>query len=135
MVPAFLLLSALLGRLEAGHGGLGASLQGGGFILYPLAIFLVGAAFEGASSRTPGKLLVGIRVSRADGGRAGWGRALVRNAMRFVDYLMLFLVGIVAMLLSRSNQRLGDRVAGTYVVLDRRPSRSREATAASVDST
>src|SRR5262249_54977723 len=71
--------------------------------------FVVTEATLGA---TVGKLLVGLRVLRADGGRVGWGASLVRNALRLIDLSFAGLVGAALMWLSPWRQRLGDRVAG-----------------------
>src|SRR5262249_60826644 len=87
--------------------------------------FVVTEATLGA---TVGKLLVGLRVLRADGGRVGWGASLVRNALRLIDLSFAGLVGAALMWLSPRRQRLGDRVAGAGV--GRRPAAPRPPRAA-----
>jgi len=71
--------------------------------------------------RSPGKALVGLRVVRRDGLPIDLRSSVVRNVMRIVDMLPAnYLVGLVAMLLSDSGERLGDHAAGTVVIrLDR----------------
>lgn len=70
-----------------------------------------------ASGRTPGKRWTGLRVVRADGGPVGFLASAVRNLLRLVDFLPGgYGVGIVAVLASSRNQRLGDMAAGTLVV-------------------
>jgi len=79
------------------------------------------AVFEAfGNGRTPGKRVARIRVIHQSGRGINFVEALARNLVRFVDYLPSFYaVGVVAIFLSRRNQRLGDMVAGTLVVRDR----------------
>jgi uncharacterized RDD family membrane protein YckC len=67
--------------------------------------------------RTIGKALVSIRVVSDDGTPPSLWSALVRNVARLVDWLpLLYAVGIVAVLVSDSSGRIGDRLGGTAVV-------------------
>ncbi|MFC4449974.1 RDD family protein [Halorussus aquaticus] len=67
--------------------------------------------------KTIGKQLVNLRVARDDGSSLTLGSSLVRNVLRLADFLPLFYVfGIVLIVLSGRNQRLGDRVGNTVVV-------------------
>jgi uncharacterized RDD family membrane protein YckC len=78
--------------------------------------------FEGLrDGQTPGKRLLRIRVVRDGGYSVTVGEAAIRNVLRVVDMLppMTYLVGIIAVLQSRSGKRLGDVVAGTMVVRER----------------
>ena len=103
-------------------GGLSANWAIGIFVLI---IFLLQwgyfALFEAfGNGRTPGKRVARIRVIHQSGRGINFVEALARNLVRFVDYLPgFYAVGIVAMFISRRNQRLGDMVAGTLVVRDR----------------
>lgn len=86
-------------------------------LVFLLAMFLYFVLLEGSIGATLGKLLMGLKVVRADGGRAGMRSALVRNILRVVDGLPA--VGILgAMLIASSDDRtrFGDRVARTRVV-------------------
>jgi len=93
--------------------------------IFVLIIFLLQwgyfALFEAfGNGRTPGKRVARIRVIHQSGRGINFVEALARNLVRFVDYLPgMYAVGIVAIFLSRRNQRLGDMVAGTLVVRDR----------------
>lgn len=74
---------------------------------------------EAATGQTLGKNLVGIKVVRPDGGPIGYGAALVRNLVRVVDVMPLFipfLLGAILVWTSAERQRLGDRAAKTIVV-------------------
>ena len=76
------------------------------------------------SGRTPGKRASGLRVLRADGAPEDVVASLVRNVLRFVDGLpLLYVPGVVSILVTRRNQRLGDLAAGTIVVRERRGGR------------
>ena len=102
-----------------------AALAGGG----AAALVVVGAGMLGATvaydvlfevlagGRTPGKRALGLRVVLSDGGAVGLRASAVRNVLRLVEGLPLsYLPAILAILLTRDNQRLGDLAAGTLVM-------------------
>ena len=71
--------------------------------------------------QTPGKRVAGIRVVKESGRPADGAAVLLRNLLRAVDMLPFgYAVGIICMMLNRQSRRLGDFVAGTVVVHDRR---------------
>jgi uncharacterized RDD family membrane protein YckC len=70
-----------------------------------------------ADGATLGKKALGLQVVLANGAPVDWPAALIRNLLRAVDFLPAFYgFGIVAMLVSRDFQRLGDLAAGTLVI-------------------
>lgn len=70
-----------------------------------------------SNGQTPGKRMLGIRVIRQEGYALGFIDVLLRNLMRFVDFLPAFYgVGMASLVLTTRCQRLGDLVAGTIVV-------------------
>jgi uncharacterized RDD family membrane protein YckC len=74
-----------------------------------------------ASGRTPGKRWNGLRVVRSGGQPIGFLASATRNLLRLIDWLPSFyLVGIVSIFATAKNQRLGDIVAGTVVLRERR---------------
>ncbi len=100
--------------------------RSGSFVMDPLCIifFVVMVAyyvlFEGLAGWTPGKRVAGIRVVDAAGRPPGIRRSLARNALRLVDGLpFLNLLGVLLVLTSPERARLGDRIAGTRVVMTR----------------
>lgn len=101
--------------LSAIPGGLGIG-------LYFIAVFVVGwfyfVVFEVyRDGATPGKSAMNLRVLHDDATPVGWSASMVRNLLRFVDFLpILYGFGLISMLLSRDFKRLGDVVAGTVVV-------------------
>ncbi|MCY4129505.1 MAG: RDD family protein [Gammaproteobacteria bacterium] len=69
---------------------------------------------------TPGKYYMGLRAVNADGTPIGWINSVIRSTLLVVDFLPFgYLIGIVTMALSRTQQRIGDIVAGTIVVYNR----------------
>jgi uncharacterized RDD family membrane protein YckC len=82
------------------------------------ALILFGV-LPGLTGWTPGKLLTGLRVVRADRSRAGLGRNLVRPFLWIVDgfpYFLPGLVGFIMILATKEHRRVADLVAGTFVV-------------------
>jgi uncharacterized RDD family membrane protein YckC len=71
---------------------------------------------EGRWGTTPGKWVAGIRVLGTDLRPCGFGRALVRNLLKFIDGFFNFMVGILLAALSENWQRVGDMAARTVVV-------------------
>jgi uncharacterized RDD family membrane protein YckC len=70
--------------------------------------------------RTLGKLVMGLRTVRDDGGPIRFRHALVRGLLEFVEVFLLFGVpALFSSLISAQGKRLGDVVAGTYVVRER----------------
>ncbi|WP_330339614.1 RDD family protein [Streptomyces sp. NBC_00557] len=72
--------------------------------------------------RSLGKLALGLRVVRDDGGPIRFRHALVRGAIGVVEILLTFgVIACIASLLSARGRRLGDVFAGTLVVRERIP--------------
>lgn len=67
--------------------------------------------------RTPGKVAVGLRVVSGEGGPVGWSESSMRAIAGLVEiYLTLGALAITSSFLSPRAQRLGDLMAGTFVV-------------------
>lgn len=85
--------------------------------LYFITLSLYFIILEWKLGGTLGKLITGIRVRMINGGPIGFKESLVRNVLRFVDFLPFFyLLGAILIWTSKSKQRLGDRLAKTVVV-------------------
>ncbi len=70
--------------------------------------------------RTLGKLITGLRAVRRDGGAISFRHSLVRSLVGVVEiYLLSGAPALFCALFSPRGQRIGDLVAGTYVVRDR----------------
>jgi uncharacterized RDD family membrane protein YckC len=96
--------------------GAGYELNGAAALLSILIWFAYYVVMETAFGGTLGKLLVGLRVVNTQGCSITLREALVRNAMRIVDGLFVYLIGAISAWSSPLHQRLGDRLAGTVVV-------------------
>ena len=72
--------------------------------------------------RTVGKLAMGLRVVRDDGGAIRFRHALARGLMAVVEiYLCFGAIAVITSLLSPEGKRVGDYLAGTVVVRERAP--------------
>jgi uncharacterized RDD family membrane protein YckC len=96
--------------------------------LWAILAIVYYVVFEAWLAATPGKLVLGLRVRRADGTRIDLKSALIRNLFRVIDglpYVLPYLVGAIVVWSDGSlegedearsrHRRVGDRVAGTLV--------------------
>jgi uncharacterized RDD family membrane protein YckC len=105
-----------LGRLFAGTTGLWTFAI---FILLTFALqFGYFAFFEALwNGQTPGKRWTHLRVIKDSGRPISAYDAVLRNLLRTIDYLpSMYATGVITMLISRENKRVGDYAAGTVVV-------------------
>jgi uncharacterized RDD family membrane protein YckC len=98
-------------------------------VILGAALIWVGyhAVLEALTGVTIGKWLAGIRVATAAGEPPGFRRAAVRSALRILEVNPILLAGLPAGFVadrSHFKQRLGDKLAGTFVVKYRDLSRS-----------
>ena len=108
-------------RIQSGHQieTFNFGLNGLPLVLWIAGSFAYFVLMEWLFAGTLGKLLLGIRVTTAQGEICSFGRALLRNLVRPVDafpYLIPYLLGFLVMGTSQGRQRLGDKLAGTMVV-------------------
>ena len=107
-VAVFAALTALHDRSAGGAWPLDA-------VIWPaigVTVLLCFAVMEALFGATLGKGLVGLSVSRTDGRRIGFGRALLRNVFKPLDMCG---IGFALATVTRRRQRLGDFFAGTVV--------------------
>jgi uncharacterized RDD family membrane protein YckC len=107
----------LLGALGGGVSGI---LQ---VVVAVLVMVVLPTAVETLSrGRSLGRLAVGGRIVRADGGASGFRQALIRAVVGVLEIWMTFgaVAAIVGAFTPRS-QRLGDLLAGTYCERTRAP--------------
>src|SRR5437764_4702204 len=73
------------------------------------------------NGQSPGKRAMGLRVVKTSGYPITPATALIRNVVRLVDWLPAFYaVGVITMIANRHARRLGDLVAGTMVIKEKR---------------
>lgn len=84
-------------------------------ITFPVYIYpvVLESLMEG---QTPGKKLMKIKVVKIDGYQAGFGDYLIRWVFRLIDTTFVGTVGVISMIVSKNNQRLGDIASGTAVI-------------------
>src|SRR3954453_5219317 len=100
LVPVALVIKTLCGGFGVTAGALTAA--------WALYYYF---AFESGTGQTIGKRLLGIRVVRKDGGAPTTREIAVRTALRVVDGLFAYLIGLGVMLSTGARrQRLGDIV-------------------------
>lgn len=66
--------------------------------------------------QTPGKKVMKIKVVKIDGYQASFGDYLIRWVFRLIDTSFLGVIGLISMIVSKNNQRLGDIASGTAVI-------------------
>jgi uncharacterized RDD family membrane protein YckC len=71
---------------------------------------------EKTSGATLGKKAMGLKVVKESGEPIDWQASIVRNIMRIIDGFFFYLVGAIAVWVSKKKQRLGDMAAKTLVV-------------------
>lgn len=120
-VLLFIIVASALGMLDFDPDDPAAALDRLDLNLLSTAILvLYHAVSEVPTGRTLGKWGIGLCVVGAGGGRLDPGAGVLRNLIRPIDYVFFWAPGLLAILLSRRNQRLGDMAAQTMVVrLDR----------------
>jgi uncharacterized RDD family membrane protein YckC len=87
-----------------------------GMLAWVVLCLLGYSIMEGRWGVTPGKWAVGIRVLGTNLAPCGFGRAVVRNLLKFLDGFFNFMIGIMVVALSEKWQRIGDMAARTVVV-------------------
>lgn len=126
LIQAVLLVVILL-IFAAGSGGLdNAANTAISLVIIVLVLIGYPVTLETLTrGRTVGKLALGLRVVREDGGPIRFRQALVRGLVWFfVDFWVVGLAGAVAMfvsLASAKGKRVGDFLAGTVVIRERMP--------------
>jgi uncharacterized RDD family membrane protein YckC len=126
-IRAGLLFIGFILMLAGGMAGsLGVSLG-----LFLLVIFAIDWAYFGLSEgyfrgKTLGKHIFGLRVIQEEGYPITLWGAILRNIVRAADSLSFYGAGFITMLAAGKFRRLGDLVARTVVIEERRVSVPRE---------
>ncbi|MDQ1098662.1 MULTISPECIES: RDD family protein [Chryseobacterium] len=84
-------------------------------LTFPVYIYpvILESLMEG---QTPGKKVMKIRVVKIDGYQAGFGDYMIRWVFRIIDTSFAGVIGLISMIVSKNNQRLGDMASGTAVI-------------------
>jgi len=120
---AAVILVALAGLVATGVAwrGVGVWVEAAALLILFTLYYGYFGAFEALwSGQTPGKRVVGLRVLSVTGRPVSVSEAILRNVVRVADQLPgIYAVGILFVLVTGRNQRLGDLAAGTVVVHER----------------
>jgi uncharacterized RDD family membrane protein YckC len=83
-----------------------------------LVVYAYDVVFETfANGRTPGKMAARLRVVRVGGEPVDFMSSAIRNVLRLIDGIpMSYIPGVISILATKRNQRLGDLAAGTIVI-------------------
>ena len=81
-----------------------------------LICFLVFSVLEALVGKTPGKFVAGTLVVAKNGDHITFRQSLIRNMLRFVDGIGLYLLGLIFVIAREDNRRVGDLAAKTIVV-------------------
>jgi uncharacterized RDD family membrane protein YckC len=109
-------LALILGSLALGSGTLATIVSVTVVLVINVGYFTVFEAFGGG--RTLGKRFTTLRVVTSGGGQVGLRASLIRNIIRVLEAILLYVPALISVLVTRDNQRLGDLAAGTIVVRD-----------------
>ena len=87
------------------------------FLSYFLLSWLYPIVLESTFGTTPGKKMFGLVVVHDNATPLSMGGSIIRNLLRFVDFLpMMYFVGLITALSDARFRRLGDLAAGTLVI-------------------
>ena len=113
IIRGIVYLGLMMVLAEFGDVGVGLSL-----LVYFVLEWFYPVLFElMMGGATPGKRWLGLRVVNDDGTPVRLAGSVVRNLVRFVDFLpALYAFGLISMMYNRDFKRLGDLSAGTLVV-------------------
>lgn len=113
----------LLGTLAAQGALTSATFRIATVTLIVVALVVIPTTVETASrGRSLGRLAVGGRIVRADGGSAGFRQAFIRALAGVLEtYLTMGALALIVGAFTPRSQRLGDLMAGTYSERTRAP--------------
>jgi uncharacterized RDD family membrane protein YckC len=113
----FELTVAILSTVGVAHLTDGDLPQAIGYLLaVPVAFGLYCAGFWALIGRTPGMIVLGVRVVSREGTPPGLRRAVVRALGYWVS--AIFFVGFAWIAIDRRRQGFHDKLAGTFVIYD-----------------
>jgi uncharacterized RDD family membrane protein YckC len=115
LLALLIAVGLVFGKGHSSGGNASVNLTGTSALVFFVLAFVYYWIPEALTGQTLGKRLLSIRVRRADGAVPGLGSAAVRTLLRVVDGFAFYLVGLVTILATKSNQRIGDLAARTFV--------------------
>jgi uncharacterized RDD family membrane protein YckC len=118
-----LLVLGLVGGLSGMSDSLDGAAAAALLLVLWIAVFVgYPVLFETLSrGRSLGKMAMGLRVVREDGGPIQFRHALVRGLLSIFEVYPFGVIAVITSLLSPKGKRVGDYLAGTVVVRERVP--------------
>jgi len=86
------------------------------FVLFNLGYFVI---LEAVFAKTIGKKILNLEIRETGGAKIKPLDSIVRNLLRPIDFICFYLFGMLFVANTARSQRLGDILAGTYVVESR----------------
>lgn len=120
ILAIFILIGMIITSQSGGFTETGFSLEGTPailtFIFTTFFALLYFWLLEGIFGATFGKMIIGIKVVDKSGKKCNLKSSFIRNLLRLVDGIALYLVGLFVTIFSKQRQRLGDHLANTIVI-------------------
>ena len=113
----FCVLSGI-SNIDATNNRINFSMEGWASFVAFFFSFLIFAWMEYKTGKTPGKYVFNTRVTTENYQKISFKQSLYRNFFRIIDGIGGFLIGLIIIICTTKNQRLGDLIAKTYVVKD-----------------
>ena len=90
------------------------------YIILMLPVFFYSLLWEVFNQgQSPGKKILGIRVVMKDGTTPNLSAYLLRWLLLLVDLHIMQFIGVLSIVLTKNNQRLGDLAAGTLAIKEK----------------
>lgn len=87
------------------------------YIIITFPVYIYPLVLESLmQGQTIGKKVMKIKVVKIDGYQASFGDFLIRWVFRVIDILGIGIIGLISMIISKNNQRLGGIASGTAVI-------------------
>jgi uncharacterized RDD family membrane protein YckC len=112
-----IVVGLVFGQGHSSASSVSVQLHGASLIVWALLALAYYYIPEALSGQTPGKRLMGLRVTRRDGRKPSPAAVALRTVLRIIDFLPAFyLLGLLVIGCSgRRRQRLGDLASHTTV--------------------
>ena len=119
LMAGVLAVATMLARLFGDSRRGSAFVLDAGYVAVGVVAFLNFFVIAGATGRTVGKWLAGLRVVRKDGARLSVARSLVRHVLGYALTALTLGLGFLLAAFNSRGRALHDLVAGTVVIRSR----------------
>jgi len=109
------LIASFSGQTYSENGRSGFNLTGISFLMAIALMLLLFPIIEGFTGQTIGKRVFNIKVVKTNFTKTDLGTSITRHLFDCID--CIFLIGFIIASTNPHNQRIGDLVAKTYVVM------------------